>query len=103
MSINPKDFNWQDQYTDAAPLKELIAKNSNHIWDYMLTRPKYINPLQRGWPGIHRYNPRLSFGSEQLLNAGIYQTNQFNQEGLNGFSKQLNEKNKAIVQAAIKF
>ncbi len=103
MSINPKDFNWQDQYSDAAPLKELIAKNSILIWDYMLTRLKYINPLQRGWPGIHRYNPRLSFGSEQLLNAGIYQTNQFNQEGLNGFSKQLNEKNKAIVQAAIKF
>jgi hypothetical protein len=103
MSINPKDYGWQDQYSDAAPLSGLIAQNSNHIRDYMLTRPKYINPLQRGWPGIHRYNPRLSFGSEQLLNAGIYSTHQFNPVGLDQFSKQLDDKNKAIVNSAVKF
>lgn len=103
MSINPKDFNWQDQYTDAAPIQELIARNSNHIWDYMITRPKYINPLQRGWHGSHKYSPRVAFSSDQILNAGIYHTLQFNPEGLNGFSQKLNEKNKAIVQSAIKF
>lgn len=106
MSINPKDFYNQQDHNNyyipgIAPISSLIAQNSNHIWDYMITRPKYINPLLT--PGYYKYNTRLSFGSEQLLNASIYSSQEFNPVGLDNFSKQLNEKNKAIVQSAIKF
>jgi len=100
MSIQPKDFNWQDQYSDAVPLTKLIAHNSNHIWDYMWTRPKYTNPLQQ-WQAFHKYNPRLNFGSEKILNSGLYTPGVFDNIGLEQFSNKLNEKNKAIVKSAL--
>lgn len=105
MSIQPKDFGWQDRNdnnADAAPIKQLIAKNSNHIWDYMLTRPKYTDPLVQ-WQAFHRYNPRLDFGSEQILNSGLFVPGQFDPIGLTAFSEKQNNKNKAIVESVIKF
>lgn len=101
MSIQPKDFHWQDQYSDAAPISGLIAKNSNHIWDYMWTRPKYTNPLMR-WQAYHKYSPRLVFGSDRILNSGLYTPGVFDPVGTDDFSNKCNAKNKAIVEAAFK-
>jgi len=102
MSIRAKDFNWQDQYTDSATIATLIARNSNHILDYMLTRPKYTNPLVQ-WQAYHRYNPRLEFGSQQILNSGLFTPGQFDPVGLYTYSKKQDDKNKAIVESVIKF
>ena len=105
MSIQPKDFNWQDHtYNSAggAPITNLVAQNSNHIWDYMLTRPKYTDPLVQ-WQAYHRYNPRLEFGSEQILNSGLFTPGRFDPVGLDAFSKKQDDKNKAIVESVIKF
>ena len=101
MSIQPKDFQWQDQYSDAKPISGLIAKNSNHIWDYMWTRPKYTNPLMQ-WQAYHKYSPRLVFGSDRILNSGLYTPGVFDPVGTDDFSNKCNAKNKAIVEAAFK-
>ncbi len=99
MSIQPKDFNWQDQYNDAVPLSRLIAQNSNHIRDYMWTRPKYTNPLMQ-WEAYHKYNPRLNFSSEKILNSGIFTPGFFDPLKFDNFSNKLMEKNKAIVNSS---
>ena len=101
MSILAKDFGWQDQYSDAMQVSGLIAKNSNHIWDYMWTRPKYTNPLMQ-WQAYHKYSPRLLFSSEKILNSELYSPGKFDPVGIDEFSNKCNAKNKAIVEAAFR-
>ena len=101
MSISAKDFGWQDQYSDAMQVNGLIAKNSNHIWDYMWTRPKYTNPLMQ-WQAYHKYSPRLLFSSEKILNSELYSPGKFDPVGIDEFSNKCNAKNKAIVEAAFR-
>jgi len=101
MSISAKDFGWQDQYSDAMQVNGLIAKNSNHIWDYMWTRPKYTNPLMQ-WQAYHKYSPRLLFSSEKILNSELYSPGKFDPVGIDEFSNKCNAKNKAIVESAFR-
>jgi hypothetical protein len=101
MSISAKDFGWQDQYSDAMQVSGLIAKNSNHIWDYMWTRPKYTNPLMQ-WQAYHKYSPRLLFSSEKILNSELYSPGKFDPVGIDEFSNKCNAKNKAIVESAFR-
>ena len=101
MSIKPTDFQWIDNYSDAVPISKLIANNSNHIWDFMWTRPKYINPLLQH-SSFHKYSPRLDFGSESILNSGLYTPGIFDPVRTNEFATKSNLKNIAIVKSMLK-
>lgn len=104
MSINPKDFNWIDQYNQGGQIGRLINKNSNHIWDYMLTRPKYTNPLFQMY-AFHKYSPRTDFGKDDIVNlavGGIYNHAKFDNIGIDNFSNKKNEQHQAVVNSAMR-